>query len=103
MLLTRDSVFPLLGRRYLFAWRFISPSCHEAPVLLLCQTEPGSFVVAHDLQAVVACGTRLVVAAARRMPGFQLEVAQLPLQERRSRPGVVLVLREHVPDQNGQL
>src|SRR4030095_5496891 len=103
MHLTRDSEVPLLGRRYLLAWRFVSPSCYEAPVLLLCQTEPGSFFVSPDLQAVSACGTRLVAAATRRMPGLQLEVAQLPLKERGSRPSVVLVLRQHVPDQNSQL
>ena len=36
------------------------------------------------------------------MASLEFEVAQLPLKERRPRPGVVLVFRQHVPDQNGE-
>jgi hypothetical protein len=64
MYLTRGAVFTLASMKVLFVWRLVSPRSDEASVLLLCQAEPGPFLVAHDLQAVVAGRTGLVTAAA---------------------------------------
>ena len=44
-----------------------------------------------------------MAAAARRMTGFELEFSKFPLQERRTAPGEVLILGQHMPDDDREL
>jgi transposase len=94
---------PPLGRSDTPLWRLFLPCGSKASIVLFSETEPFRLFVADSLQAVVARGAFLIPPAARSGTGLQLELSQLPLQKRGSRPCIVLLLRKHVPNKDGEL
>src|SRR5512143_1413153 len=93
---------PFCGTRALLG-RPRFPCVDEAAVLLFGQSEPLPFFVADGLETVITRRAGLVAAAPGRTSGLQFQLAQLPLEQGRSRPGVILPFAQQMPDQHGQL
>lgn len=83
--------------------RLLFPGRDEVAVFPLSIADRLALAVAHGIVARVGGGSLLLAATARRMPSFELEVSELPMEKRRMAPGEVLVLGQHVPDGDRQL
>jgi hypothetical protein len=83
-------------------WRFGLPVRNETRVGTLGLFKPGAFPLPH-LLAVIGMSTSRFASLCGWFAGGKLHLAQFGLQQRGTRPGVVFLLGQQVPDQNRQL